>query len=410
MSARAVSERTIVLLVGAVQFVNILEFMIVMPLGPDFAKALDIPTSHLGYIGGSYTAAAAVAGLVGSMFLDRFDRRSALAVAMLGLVAGTAAGGLAWDLPSLLAARVIAGTFGGPATSLAMSIIADVIPPERRGKAISAVMTSFSIASVIGVPTGLELARIGSWRTPFLVVAGSGLVLGMLAIFLLPPLRGHIQAAASAPKVGLFDLFRRKNVLVSYSTTAALMFASFILIPNFSTYFQFNLGYPREQLGLLYLVGGAVNFFTLRLVGHLVDRHGAARVGSFGVAFVLLVTFVGFYHPVAQIPVMVLFVAFMMSTSFRNVAYNSLATRVPESHERARFMSIQSTVQHLASAAGSVVSAGLLVERPDHGLEGMPTIALISLLACAVLPFLFHWTEAMLLARERAAGAHAARS
>ena len=47
------SERTIVFLVGAVQFVNILDFMIVMPLGPDFAVGLDIPISKLGYIGGS---------------------------------------------------------------------------------------------------------------------------------------------------------------------------------------------------------------------------------------------------------------------------------------------------------------------------------------------------------------------
>lgn len=398
MSGRAVSERTIVLLVGAVQFVNILEFMIVMPLGPDFSKALDIPTSHLGYIGGSYTASAAVAGLVGSFFLDRFDRRSALALAMFGLVLGTAAGGLAWDLPSLLAARVIAGMFGGPATSLAMSIIADVIPAERRGKALGAVMGAFSVASIIGVPTGLELARLGSWRTPFLVVAGSGLVLSMLAIFLLPKLTGHIQATPG-PRLGILELFRRKNVVVSYATTAALMFSGFILIPNFSTYFQFNLGYPREHLGLLYFVGGSVNFFTLRLVGYLVDRYGAARTGSIGVVFVLIVTFVGFYHPVAGIPVMALFVAFMISTSFRNVAYNSLATRVPEAHERARFMSIQSTVQHLAAAAGSVLSAQVLVERADHGLEGVPTIALASMIAGAVLPFLFHWTESMLKAR-----------
>src|SRR6185369_10529728 len=109
------SERLIVFLVGAVQFVNILDFMMVMPLGPDFARALGIHTSNLGIVGGSYTAAAAIAGLVGALFLDRFDRRKALAVAMLGLVTGTAAGGFAVDLRSLVAARVLAGAFGGPA-------------------------------------------------------------------------------------------------------------------------------------------------------------------------------------------------------------------------------------------------------------------------------------------------------
>src|SRR2546430_1917228 len=118
-------EWAIVLLIAAVQFVNILDFVIVMPMGPDFAKALDIPESHLGYVGGAYTAAACVSGLLGSLFLDNFDRRKALAVAMFGLVIGTASGALATDLPTLLAARVVAGAFGGPATSIAFSIISD---------------------------------------------------------------------------------------------------------------------------------------------------------------------------------------------------------------------------------------------------------------------------------------------
>src|SRR6476469_6225403 len=112
------SERTIVFLVGAIQFVNILDFMMVMPLGPDFAVGLGIPAAHLGYIGGSYTAAAAVSGLVGSLFLDRFDRRQALGVAMLGLVIGTLSGGFATSFETLIAARVLAGLFGGPATAL----------------------------------------------------------------------------------------------------------------------------------------------------------------------------------------------------------------------------------------------------------------------------------------------------
>jgi MFS family permease len=128
---RAPSERWVVFLIGAVQFVNIWDFVMVMPLGPDFARALGIPLSRLGLVGGAYTAAAAVAGVVGSTFLDRFDRRPALAVAMSGLALGTLGAGFAWDFPSLLAARVVAGAFGGPATSLSLSIVAGA-PPERR--------------------------------------------------------------------------------------------------------------------------------------------------------------------------------------------------------------------------------------------------------------------------------------
>ncbi|MCC7108835.1 MAG: MFS transporter, partial [Deltaproteobacteria bacterium] len=89
--------------VGAVQFVNILDFMMVMPLGPDFAVELGVDPNHLGVIGGAYTAAAAVGGVIGAFVLDRFDRRRALGLCMMILALGTAAGALAWDLPSMVA-------------------------------------------------------------------------------------------------------------------------------------------------------------------------------------------------------------------------------------------------------------------------------------------------------------------
>ena len=148
-------ERFILFLVGAVQFVNILDFMMVMPLGPDYAALLGITSSQLGWIGGSYTAAAAVSGLVASLFIDREDRRHALLFCLAGLSVATALGGIAWDFTSLVLARICAGAFGGPATSLAWSIVADVIEPARRGQAMGKVMGAFSIASIVLVPFGL---------------------------------------------------------------------------------------------------------------------------------------------------------------------------------------------------------------------------------------------------------------
>ena len=123
-----IRERWVVLLIAAIQFVNILDFMIVMPLGPDFSRELGISANHIGIIAGSYTAAAALSGILGSFFLDRFDRRKALAVAMAGLVIATAAAGLAWDLNSLLGARLLAGLFGGPATARPSTVWPDSAP------------------------------------------------------------------------------------------------------------------------------------------------------------------------------------------------------------------------------------------------------------------------------------------
>src|SRR5437773_5557811 len=76
----ALSERKLVFLLACVQFVNIVDFMMVMPMGPTFAVALGIPVSRLGVVISVYTAAAALAGVLGAMFLDRFDRKRASVV------------------------------------------------------------------------------------------------------------------------------------------------------------------------------------------------------------------------------------------------------------------------------------------------------------------------------------------
>lgn len=394
--SKAPSERAIVTLVGAVQFVNVLDFMMVMPLGPDFSRALGIPLSTLGYIGGSYTAAASVAGLAGSFFLDRFDRRKALALSMLGLVVGTALGGLAQGLGTLLAARILAGLFGGPATSLSLSIIADVIPIERRGKAMGAVMGAFSIASVLGVPAGLELARLGTWRTPFFAVAALGALLTAMAITLLPPLRGHLRDAEPEQASALSSLgtmLGRPTVRASYALAASAMMGLFVLVPHISSYVQRNLGFPRGRLGLLYMVGGVVSFAALRLAGRLVDRFGCFRVSLPSTALTALVIYAGFYRAPPLVSVVGIFALFMCATGFRNVSFNTLLSRVPSAAERARFMSILSAVQHAAGAAGSFLSARILTEDAAHRLVGMPALSALSIALLCFMPPLVGWIE-----------------
>lgn len=378
------SERAILALVGAVQFVNVLDFMMVMPLGPDFAAALGIPISEIGVVGGAYTAAAAFSGLLGSLFLDRLDRRVALAVAMAGLVVGTAAGGLATGAGTLLAARVVAGFFGGPATAVSLAIVADVVPPERRGRALGAVMGAFSVASVLGVPAGLELARLAGWRTPFFAVAALGLLLAAGALALLPPLRGHLATRRDEPSLG--ELLGRPVVRWSYLLTSCTMFSGFLLIPNFSAYLQENLDYPRDRLGLLYMVGGVFSFVALRALGPIVDRHGSLPVAAVAAVAGSAITafWFGAYDPV--VPILALFVAFMVVNSARMVAYNTLASKVPRPLERARFLSIQSAVQHLAAAAGAFVSARVLVVRADGTLGGLTTLAGLSIVASLAVP------------------------
>jgi predicted MFS family arabinose efflux permease len=396
-------ERRVIVLVALVQLVNVLNFVMVMPLGQDFARALAIDESQLGWIGGSYTASAAVVGLISARFLDRFDRRNALAVAMLGLVCATAAGGLATDLSSMMVARIAAGAFGGPATSLALAIVADVVPPERRGKAMGVVMAAFSVASVIGIPAGLAAAQAGSWRTPFFALAGLGLAVTLFATTMLPSLRLHL-AGDRTSRTPTAVLLRRPAIQMALGATAAMTFSVFMIVPYVRSFLENNYLYPTDRIMYLYLVGGIASFVVVRYTGRVVDRLGSWPVALAGTSLVSLCLLIGFLpaHPV--VPVMVVFTAFMCTASLRGVPLSTLTSRLPAPHERAQYMSLQSAVQHLAAAAGAILASQILATAEGGRLIHMDVLVYLAVTCGAAMPFLLWRIERGLPARAQSAG------
>ncbi len=367
----------IILLLAGINFVNWLDFFLVGPLGPDFAKALDISVSQLGIVTGGYSLAAALAALAGSLFLDSFGRRAALTVCMFGLVTGTALGGCSLGLGTIVAARVIAGLFAGPILGLCYALIADVVPDERRGAAFSAMTGTFALAQVIGVPTSLELARVGSWRTPFFVVAAMGAAVAVIAMFRLPPL-----AQQGLARPGVLRFWAQPTMVVSLMMTAALMMQVFLLSPNIASYVQFNMGMPRSELSLMYFFGGVASLVGSR-AGLLVDRIGGSIVMLIGTAIATVVYLTWFLLPVGQVPVVVFFCGFTLAQAIRLVTHHTLASKVPEPLERGRYLSMQTAVQHSALAAGGFVSARLLSEGPGMRLIGMPKVALLAIVVSA---------------------------
>ena len=85
-------------------------------------------------------------------------------------------------------------------------------------------------------------------------------------------------------------------------------------------------------------------------------------------------------------PVLIIFISFMMAMSMRNVAAVTLLTHVPDAHERAGFMSANSAMQNFGAAAGAAVSSQLLQAEPNGVLIGMSGVAGIAMLCALALP------------------------
>lgn len=389
-----ISERAILLILGAVQFVNILDFMMVMPLGPDFATALHINDTDLGWIGGSYTAASAISGIICALFIDMFDRKTAFIASFAGLMFCTALGGFSWSFNSLLVCRIMAGAFGGPATSLAWSIVADIVEPARRGQAMGKIMGAFSLAAIFGVPFGLEVASLHNWSTPFFAISAMGVVMILITWKKMPSMRAHL--ALGHEKISLRHLLqlvsRPINVMVYLYITIA-MFASFMLIPNLSAYVQYNMHYPRKDLGMLYSIGGIVSFITVLGTGRLVDRFSSFITSLISMIVFIVTLHITFIYPVKGMPVLMFFVIFMFAMGMRNVSSTTLATKIPTPQERAGFMSLFSCVQGIGMASGAFFSTRILSENADKSLNGMEHLAMVSVVLSLFVPALIGVVE-----------------
>jgi predicted MFS family arabinose efflux permease len=222
----------------------------------------------------------------------------------------------------------------------------------------------------------------------------------------LPPLRGHLERRAQGETVpGFFAMFGQRLPVLSLLMSFALMMSVFVAVPNLAPYILGNLGYPRERLGLLYLVGGIVSFLGMQAAGRITDRVGAFPVGTVSTLAMVGVIWFAFIAPYPGMPVVAIFVGFMFTSSIRGVAFNALISRVPRVEERARFMSMNAAVMHLAASLGAFLSAELLTERAGGILEGMPRVGWVSAgLGLAVPPLLWLVVRGV---RSREAEAHA---
>src|SRR4051812_1893950 len=79
------AQWALLLVLASVNFTHIVDFVIMMPLGPRYQRDLDISIHDFGRLVETYGYAAAASGLLAAFFVDRFDRKRALLVLYAGL-------------------------------------------------------------------------------------------------------------------------------------------------------------------------------------------------------------------------------------------------------------------------------------------------------------------------------------
>ena len=366
------------LLLAAIQFTVIADFMTMSPIGPVLMTAFDIGPRELGLLVAAYTFAAAISGLVGAMIADRFDRKHWLLGLYGGFLLSLAACSVAPSYWSLLGARALGGAFAGVIGATIMTIVGDRVPESRRGRATGVVMTAFSIATVAGVPLGLLVAGRYGWHAPFVVLGVSSALIWLLSWRLLPSVTAHLQARRAllasggtlpTPLAHLTAVVREPRHLRAFGLVVLVTGASFLVIPFISLHMALNVGIALDELSIIYLIGGAATFLTARTIGQLADRFGKPRVFRWlavcaAIPFVLIT----YLPPMSVWGVSIVTTLFFVLVSGRLVPMMAIVTTVAEPRLRGAFMSLNQTIQSLTQGAATFVASLTLARSADGGL------------------------------------------
>lgn len=225
-------------------------------------------------------------------------RRVLLVSALAAFAAGNVVTAAAVNYGMLLAARVVTGAVQGLFIGVASVVAAGLVPPDRRGQAMSMVFGGIAVSTVLGVPLGTVLGRALGWRAAFVaIVALTGLALVCTVVFVpavdgQPPPRFAEQArAAFAPPV-----------LAVLGVGLLLIGGQFTAFTYLSPYLQQVTGIPGGAVSgflLIYGIASAVGTFA---GGRLADRSAALTLVG---ANALLIAALGVLYVVGSIPVLV---------------------------------------------------------------------------------------------------------
>lgn len=385
-------ERIVIVLLAAINFTHILDFMIMMPLGNYLMPAFDITPRQFSFLIAAYPVSSFIAGITMFFLADLFERKKLLLATYIGFIIGTAACGFANSYNLLLIARIVAGLFGGIIGGQVLAIIGDLFSYERRGAAMGAVMSAFAIASSVGVTISLYLVEVfgNNWHVPFIMVAVLAMIIFSLCYNILPTLNNHLTGrtinSASERLQKIYRVLTGKRTGMTLLFSGVTMMGHFLIIPLITSYMEFNMGYEKSVIPIVYLVGGAASLVSAIVLGRLSDRVGKLTVFSYCVpisfVFVILLTNL----PVLPFSVVLVFFAiwFALATG-RAVSSQTMVTGVTDEKGRGSFMSLNSSIQQLGSGIASLVSGFIVTEdRTTHKLFHYEWVGYLSVLVLFV--------------------------
>ncbi len=360
-------SRVIIAILFGVLFLATADNQLLIPILPILGRELDVPMRTLGWLFSGYALAAALCSLCLGPLSDRFGR---LVFLRFGLFFFFLVALLTYTVQGyyqLFWLRVGTGLMAGLLSTCTASMVGDLFPYERRGRAMGAVLSSYFAALILGVPLAAWVAQVWNWRTIFLGSSLLAFLLLICSLFFLP--RETLSSPRSMrfyfsmyPRL-LLHRERRAAVAVSFCISGAtLAFLTFI-----SDYLDQSFGLRPVQIAWLFVTAGVAAALGSPVSGWISDRFTKRRV--FLVANTLLIVpLLALDRLEWGIPLIGLFFLISLCIAFRQTALHTLQTELVDREQRGSFLALRNTFSQLGISVAVLVAGYLYSQMGYRGV------------------------------------------
>lgn len=250
---------------------------------PEIARGFDVSIGAAGQMTTVYAVTLAILAPIIAALAAGTPRKLLLLTGLAVFVIANVGTALAPTFGIALATRALAGLSAAMFSPTATSAATMIVPPERRGFALSVVIAGMTVSTALGSPAGTIIGGLGDWRWTMVFVAALAAVSGLgVSLFLsnipMPPavtLAKRLAPLADA-RVGL-----------TLATTLLFFSAAFTIYTYFAVVFERAIGGDPTLLAGLLVLWGVAGTVSNLLGGRLIDKIGNRKVLVTMLAFVM---------------------------------------------------------------------------------------------------------------------------
>jgi DHA1 family inner membrane transport protein len=246
--------------IGTTEFVT-------MGLLPEMAQSVSVSIPAAGHVISAYALGVVVGAPVIAVFGARLPRRALIVGLMLAFAVANVTSAIAQDYAQLTLARFVSGIPHGAYFGLASLVGAALVPPERRGRAVSRVMLGLPLATVAGVPLGTWMGQHLGWRVTYGAVALVAVATVALVLALVPSTPGDPDATGRRE----LRAFREPQVWLTFLVGAVGFGGMFAMYSYIAPTVTEVTGQPRSMIPFFLLSFGVGAVIGTILGGRLAD-------------------------------------------------------------------------------------------------------------------------------------------